>query len=218
MSEILPAPWAGVSAYTLNPVTGHATNPARGYEFDQLIDVAAPRWSLEVDWQRLPMETTGVVQAFLARLAAGARFTCPPPLRRRPLAFHTGSGRPWLANPATDATIHAVTPALWSVEIAGLAPGATISPGDFLSWVRTGETGPQIYTVSDLAPVAAGANGRAILRVYPRPPATATGTAVRLGDPLQTFRAAPDAIARALSIGTGPLPGALRLSALSVAG
>jgi hypothetical protein len=220
MSEIITAPWAGqgVSAYSLNRLTGHSENPARRFEFDQLLDVAAPRWLLQVDWQRLDMETTGRCEAFLSRLAAGARFTSPTPLRRRPLAFHTGTTRGWLANPATEASVHAITAGTTTVEVAGLTVGAVISPGDRLSYVATGFTGPDLYDVADLAPVTVGANGRAILRVWPRPAVAAGGTAVRFDNASGTFRAAQDAIAQAMSIGPGPQPGTLRLQAVSVAG
>jgi hypothetical protein len=220
MSEIITAPWAaaGVSAYSLNRLTGHAENPARRFEFDQLIDVAAPRWLLQVDWQRLDMATTGQVEAFLSRLAAGARFTSPPPLRRRPLAFHTGTTRGWLANPATEASVHAITAGTSTLEVAGLTVGAVISPGDFCSYVGTGFTGPDLYNVADTAPVTVGANGRAILRVWPRPAPAVAGTAVRFDGAAGTFRASQDAISQALSIGPGPQPGTLRLQALSVAG
>lgn len=212
MSEILTVPWIGVSGGSLELQTGHASNPARGFEYDQTLDLAAPRWVLRVQLDDRDPAVGGVLRAFLARLdARGGRFACHDPLRRLPLAYAFSTGRPWLANPANDARVAAISPSTWSVTLDRLAPGAVISPGDAISWATGGAQ--RLYRVVDLAPVTANGSGEATVSLAPRPRAVATGTAVRLDGATSVFQKVGQAPA-AVSLAPGPHPVSLSIDAV----
>jgi hypothetical protein len=215
MSEIVDFPFPAITSYDLNTDTGNAFNPARGFEHDQMVNFAESRWLLTISNASLTMEQTGVAQAFLSRLAKGARFRFIPPMRKRPLGWHKSATRGWLANPSVEASVHAITVASNTVEVAGLAAGATMRPGDFFSYPATGETEHRLYVIEDLAPVSAGGNNRAILRVGPTPKAAALGTVVRFDDPRGVFIADQDSIRKAMALVARPRPGVLSLTAMS---
>jgi hypothetical protein len=213
MSEIINVPWLGVSGGSLTLDPAHAFNPARGFEHDQIVDFGLARWQLQIELNDRTTAETGVMRAFLARLAMGARFRCHDPLRSRPLAYAFGCSRPWLANPAVEATLSAINPASWTVGISDLVAGAIISPGDAISWVTVSGGEHRIHRVSELAPVVANSSGVATVRVSPRPRAAATGGTVKLSGATSVFFAPG---IQSEPVKPGPLPGDFSIAAVEV--
>jgi hypothetical protein len=214
MTEILNVPWLGVTRGSCEVQTGHAKNSARGFEYDQTLDLASPRWMLDIELSDRDAAVGGALRAFLARLAFnGGRFRCHDPLRRRPLAYQFGTTRPWLANPVVEASIVSQNLSARTITIGGLAVGAIISPGDACSWAFSGEQ--RLYRVLESANVIANASGQATFMTGPRPRAASNGTAVRFDNATSVFEVVGQSPA-SISLKPGAQPIDVQISAMEV--
>jgi hypothetical protein len=214
MTEILNVPWVGVTRGSCEVQSGHAKNTARGFEYDQTLDLASPRWMLDIELSDRDPAVGGVLRAFLARLAFnGGRFRCHDPLRRRPLAYQFGTTRPWLANPAVETSIVSQNLPARTVTIGGLVVGAVVSPGDACSWAWSGEQ--RLYRVLDMAPVVANGAGQVTIMTGPRPRVAVAGTPVRFDNATSVFEVVGQSPA-SIGLKSGPLPIDVQISAMEV--
>jgi hypothetical protein len=129
------------------------------------------------------------------------------------LAYQFSTGRPWLANPAVEASIVSQNVSARTVTIGGLAVGAIISPSDACSWAWSGEQ--RLYRVLDMAPVFANGAGQVTIMTGPRPRAAANGTAVRFDDATSVFEIVGQSPA-SIGLKPGPLPIDVQISAMEV--
>jgi hypothetical protein len=210
MSEILNVPFFAVSSGSCTLQPAHAANPARRFEHDQIINLATPRWQLRWDIAERTPADGGIIRALQARLAMGARFRGWDPLAKRPHAYLAGSARPWLANPATEASIFAIDPANWTITLQGLSVGAVVSPGDMASYVIGGEH--RKFQHTGFTPVIADSNGRAPLRVAPRPVAVSGNPVAKLDYATSLYLVT----SQDCSQSPGPLPYAFSIEAIEV--
>lgn len=195
---ILTAPWRladgsrapgfSVPRCELDPNGGMAFNPAAQFEFDQTLNYARPRWSLSIEVVAHTPQAEGQLRAVAALLKMdGARIRMGDERASRPHAYVTGTGRPWLANPAVEASIVAVTAT--TITVGGLAPGAVIGAGDLLDYTFENERRLFQVAPSDLGAQTVPGNGQLVLPLLPRPRAAAVGTAVRFDGARGVFTA-----------------------------
>lgn len=195
---IITAPWrtdAGsrvndfsVPACVLTPIGGNVHNPAAGFEHDQILDYARPRWSLSITVVAHTEAAAGQLRAIEALLSmGGARLRAGDERSPRPAAALGLAGRPWLANPAVEASVVAVTAT--SLTVGGLAPGAVISPGDHLDYVFDGERRLFRVAPQDLATFTVPGSGQLVLPLLPRPRPVSVGATVRFDGARGVFTA-----------------------------
>lgn len=182
------APGFSVPRCELDALGGMAFNPAAHFEFDQTLNYARPRWSISIEVVAHTPQAEGQLRAVAALLKMeGARIRMGDERAPRPHAYLTGTGRPWLANPAVEASVVAVTAT--TLTVGGLAPGAVIAPGDFLDYVFEGERRLFQLAPTDLAALAVPGNGQLVLPLMPRPRPASVGAAVRFDGARGVFTA-----------------------------
>lgn len=195
---IVDAPWrdangARVDGFSvprceLEPIGGTVHNPAAGFEADQILDYRRGRWALSLEVVAHTETAAGLLRALHALLImGGARLRVGDERMPRPAAYRFGTGRPWLLNPAVEASVAAVTAT--TVTVGGLVAGAVITPGDVLDYVFDGER--RLYRVApvNLTGWTVPGSGAVELPVYPRPRPASPGATVRLDGARGVFTA-----------------------------
>lgn len=195
---IVDAPWRAangsrvegfsVPACELSAVGGNVFNPAAGFEHDQIVDYARPRWALTIQVVAHTDWAAGQLRALHALLVmGGARIRMGDESAARPAVYRSGTGRPWLANPAVEATVVSVSTT--SLTVGGLAPGAFIAPGDLLDYVFDGERRLFRTSPADLGGWLVPGSGQLVLPLLPRPRPAVVGSAVRFDGTRGVFTA-----------------------------